>query len=54
MLGERYLPMDPGHEDLALLRGIASALASRDGELKQVIVNLDGITQELARSDRRQ
>jgi phospholipid/cholesterol/gamma-HCH transport system substrate-binding protein len=46
--------LEAGHEDLASLRGIASTLASRDGELKKVIVNLDGVTQELARSDRRQ
>ncbi len=43
-----------GHDDLASLRGIASTLASRDRELRQVIVNLDGVTQELARTDRRQ
>ena len=43
-----------GHDDLASLRGIASTLASRDRELRLVIVNLDGVTQELARTDRRQ
>jgi phospholipid/cholesterol/gamma-HCH transport system substrate-binding protein len=43
-----------GREDLDDLRGIASTLAGRDAELKQVIVNLDSVTQELARSDRRQ
>jgi phospholipid/cholesterol/gamma-HCH transport system substrate-binding protein len=43
-----------GRQDLDDLRGIASTLAGRDAELKQVIANLDGVTQELARSDRRQ
>jgi phospholipid/cholesterol/gamma-HCH transport system substrate-binding protein len=43
-----------GRQDLSDLRGIASALASRDAELKDVIANLDSVTQELARSDRRQ
>ena len=42
-----------GRQDMDDLRGIASTLASRDAELRQVIANLDGVTQELARSDRR-
>jgi phospholipid/cholesterol/gamma-HCH transport system substrate-binding protein len=43
-----------GRQDLADLRGIAATLASRDAELRDAIANLDGVTQELARSDRRQ
>jgi ABC-type transporter Mla subunit MlaD len=43
-----------GRQDLDSLRGIAATLASRDAELRDVIANLDGVTQELARSDRRQ
>ncbi|HEY4027729.1 MAG TPA: MlaD family protein [Candidatus Dormibacteraeota bacterium] len=43
-----------GRQDLDSLRGVAATLASRDAELKSVIANLDSVTQELARSDRRQ
>jgi len=43
-----------GRQDLDSLRGIASTLASRDAELRDVIANLDSVTQELARSDRTQ
>jgi phospholipid/cholesterol/gamma-HCH transport system substrate-binding protein len=43
-----------GRQDLADLKGIADALATRDAELRDVIANLDSVTQELARSDRRQ
>jgi phospholipid/cholesterol/gamma-HCH transport system substrate-binding protein len=43
-----------GRQDLDSLRGVAATLASRDAELRTVIANLDGVTQELARSDRRQ
>jgi phospholipid/cholesterol/gamma-HCH transport system substrate-binding protein len=43
-----------GRQDLDSLRGVAATLASRDAELKAVIANLDSVTQELARSDRRQ
>jgi phospholipid/cholesterol/gamma-HCH transport system substrate-binding protein len=43
-----------GRQDLDDLRGIASVLASRDAELRGVIADLDSVTQELARSDRRQ
>jgi phospholipid/cholesterol/gamma-HCH transport system substrate-binding protein len=43
-----------GRQDLDDLRGIAATLASRDAELRDAIANLDGLTQELARSDRRQ
>jgi len=46
--------LQAGREDLDDLRGIASTLASRDAELKRVIADLDGVTQELARGDRRQ
>jgi phospholipid/cholesterol/gamma-HCH transport system substrate-binding protein len=43
-----------GRQDLDDLRGIASTLASRDAELQRVIADLDGVTRELVRSDRRQ
>jgi phospholipid/cholesterol/gamma-HCH transport system substrate-binding protein len=43
-----------GRQDLDSLRGIASTLASRDAELRDVIANLDSVTGELARSDRAQ
>ena len=43
-----------GRQDLDDLRGIAATLASRDAELRDAIANLDGVTRELARSDRRQ
>jgi len=43
-----------GRQDLDDLRGIASTLASRDAELRRVLVDLDGVTRELARGDRRQ
>lgn len=43
-----------GRQDAQDLRGIADALARRDAELQDVIANLDSVTQELARSDRRQ
>lgn len=42
-----------GRQDLSDLRGIAATLASRDAELRTAIANLDSVTQELARSDRR-
>ena len=42
-----------GREDLGDLRGIAGALA-RDQDLKTVIADLSSVTDELARSDRRQ
>ncbi len=41
-----------GRQDLDSLRGIASTLAGRDAELRDVIANLDSVTAELARSDR--
>ena len=43
-----------GRQDLDDLRGIASTLAGRDTELRQVIADLDAVTRELARGDRRQ
>ncbi len=43
-----------GRQDLDDLRGIAATLASRDAELRGAIANLDAVTQEVARGDRRQ
>ena len=43
-----------GRQDISDLRGISATLANRDAELKDAIANLDSVTQELARSDRRQ
>src|SRR5207302_665454 len=43
-----------GRQDLDDLNGIAGTLASRDAELQSVIADLSAVTDELARSDRRQ
>jgi phospholipid/cholesterol/gamma-HCH transport system substrate-binding protein len=43
-----------GTQDLNDLRDIANTIRARDAELQKVIVALDGVTSELARSERRQ